>query len=229
MEKIGRKQLVLGEVILDRLRSVRGSKRLRNARDGFQQLHDAYVSKSDELTRLKADINAARDAVHGADKQLDETVRQLADRLIGAQMGPRANPFAPFSPHRASEITRLAYATELRMVRSLLNRVERAEPPKEVRQVVVRCRERADAVDRALRAISVPRARCEKVTSDLGSLAKQWRDAFQRLKIEAAAYWVDDRATREAIFARPEPIQRPVKRKRGRKTAVAALPVATRA
>ena len=229
MDRIGMKQLVSGEVILERLAGLRGSKRLRKAREAFAQIHQRYLDTAEEASRCNANIIAAREEVHAADEALDDAVRDLADCLAGARMGSRKNPFASFSPYGPSRITELAYATELRAVRSLLKRISRANPPSQVELAVARCRKEADHVDRSLRAMSVPRSKSEKMTSDLNSIAKRWREAFQRLKIEIAACWVDDPATRAAILAPPEAIQRPVKRKRPKKVAMPALPVATRA
>ena len=217
MNKIGKKQLVWGEVVLDRLEGSRRSKRVRRAAENFRRAHAGYLRAVEKVTACKADIRSAGRAVHAADAALDDAILELANRLVGAQLGPRRNPFESFSPHPPSRLTELGYAAELQAVRKLADRITQSRPPLGVRRGIRRCLELADAVDRALRETSRPRARYRKALADLETHIALWREAFQRLRVEATAYWIDDRATFAAVFAPPEAIQQPRRRKRARK------------
>src|SRR5262249_53881634 len=108
MSKIGKKQLVQGEVVLDRLEGARMSKRLRAAAENFQRVHDGYLRVIDEARIYRTDIRCAGRAVHAADAALDDAILELANRLVGAQLGPRANPFKSFSPHSPALFIELA-------------------------------------------------------------------------------------------------------------------------
>jgi len=216
MLRISQKQFVRGMVVLDRMDGARLSQRVRRAAEAFRRAHEDYLRGLEEIHDAQADLDRAGRGVYEADAALDEAILVLADKIVGAQLGSRRKPFASFSRHSPTKITKLAYATELNAVRSLCAKVSRVAPPGEVRVAIRVCLDQADTVEAALRKLSLPRTRFRQRLSALDERIKAWRDGYRRLKTEAAAYWIDDVTTLRAIFARPEPIQHPVRRKRNR-------------
>ena len=95
-------------------------------------------------------------AVGTADDALDAAVNVLADKMAGAQMGSRKNPFASFSKHAPSDVTSLAYADEVKEVLALTAKVKKGKPAADVAKAVSACEKLASEVTSALSKLSKP-------------------------------------------------------------------------
>jgi hypothetical protein len=147
------------------------------------------------------------------DGVLDAAVLVLADKMVGAGLGTRVKPLARFTKHAPSELTDLAYADEVREVRAIVAKIGKAKPASDVAKAVAACAKAADAVDKALRALPGPQSAYVKALGARDALLLTWQKALGRLKKHAAAAWDEDPSTLKAVFAPPDAVVAPVKRR----------------
>jgi hypothetical protein len=199
-----------GNVILDRLAATTVPGSLKASAADFKKTHASLVA----ATRAAEVSRGARDAVLGAlapaDDALDAAVGVLADKMAGAQMGSRKNPFAAYSKIAPSALTSLAYADEVKEVLAVAAKVKKAKPAADVAKAVATCEKLAAAVTSALGKISKPQLAYAKALATRDALLPTWTKSLGRLKKNAAAAWFDDPATYKAVFAPPERVQAPV-------------------
>jgi len=207
-----------GASVFERLKATGGPvpSLLKKPLATFKKAHAALdaVSKQVELARVKRD--EALVAIGAADTALDGNVRKLADALVGAGIGTRIRPFATLSPLTPSAMTELAYAKEVNAVRSLLAKIERKKNFARSSSLLQSCSRSADAVEKALNALTRPQAHYQKALAERDALLVDWTKAFNQLKKYAAVAWDDDGATVKVLFAAPQAIQAP-KKKQARK------------
>jgi hypothetical protein len=217
MKKISKKEIAQASVVLERLDGLRLSRKMKAAVENFERIHRAYIDGAARITVLRAKIEDLLAEVHSSDAALDGSVLRLADVLVASGLGSRGNPFASFTNHSPAVLTRLGYAREVHEVRALAAKLLRTHPPRAVASAIRNCSSRADDVEKALACLSQPRARLAHYVALLQPHVTAWRAGFQRLKTEAAAWWIDDRHLFRAVFAPPERVQIPIRRKRSRK------------
>lgn len=59
------------------------------------------------VDEARAKVQEAVDAVGDVDDRFDDTVNELADKMVGAGLGKRQNPFAGYSKHPPSKLVTL--------------------------------------------------------------------------------------------------------------------------
>lgn len=202
-------QRAYGTAVLDRLAGETLPAALKAPAKDFKAEHTLVekASKSTEAARALRD--AALEAVASADTALDASVELLADALVGAGLGTRAQPFASFTRRKVSELVKLAYATEAKEVRALCTAIRRAKPAPAVSRVVAACEKNLQQVDRAIAGLAKPQAAYAKALASRDALLPAWTRAIARLKRHAAVAWEDEPATIRATFAPPEGIAAP--------------------
>lgn len=225
MKNISKKEITRASVVLERLDGLRLSRRMKAALEGFQRTHQTYIDGAARIAALRAKIEDLLTEVHSLDAALDGSVLRLADVLVASGLGSRGKPFATFTNHSPAVLTRLGYAREVHEVRAFAARLLRSRPPRDVTSAVRNCLSRADDVEKALVCLSQPRARLAHYIALLQPRVDAWRAGFQRLKTEAAAWWIDDPHLFRAVFAPPERVQIPIQRKRTRKPVAPDAPV----
>src|SRR4051794_20986722 len=87
-------QVVQGEAIIERLAAVEVPPELSPYYKGFIEAQRAYGKSVEYVADAEASRDAALDAVGAADGVLDRHLFTLADRVVGASLGSRKNPFA---------------------------------------------------------------------------------------------------------------------------------------
>ncbi len=102
----------------------------------------AFKAQATSFEAAAARADAARGArddqmirVGQADAELDRSLDDLADALVGAKLGKRSEPFANFSKLSPSRMKELAYKKEVDAVAALLKALDKAKPPKAVASV----------------------------------------------------------------------------------------------
>ena len=158
----------------------------------------------------------------GLVRYFDTGIDALADRIVGAGLGTRKNPFAAYSRHAPSKLTELPYAEEPKAIRALGVELGRKSPPAEVTKALGKSLKDADALELALNKLIKPQAAYSKALGDRDALLPAWIKALSKLKKHAGAAWDEDVATYKAIFAPPGALQAP-KKKRAKTTAAKPL------
>jgi hypothetical protein len=143
--------------------------------------------------------------------------------MAGAQMGTRKNPFASYSKYAPSDLTALAYADEVKEVLAMCAKITKAKPSPDVAKSVAKCVALANAVTKALAALTKPQLAYTKSITTRDALLLTWSKSLSKLKRTAAVVWFDDDATYKSVFAAPAKVQAPVK-KRAKRMATKAAP-----
>jgi hypothetical protein len=211
-----------GDVILERLATIPVPGSLKGVVAGFRTAHAALVASNRAAESTRADRDAALAAVGAADDALDLSVVVLANKMVGAGMGNRKNPFAGFSKHAPSAMTKLAYAEEVKEMAALTAKVKKGKPAADVAKAAAACDKLANAVTAALAKMSKPQLAYTKSLATRDGLLPAWLKSLSQLKKNAAAVWFEDPATYKAVFAAPERVQAPVKARAKKKAAPAA-------
>jgi hypothetical protein len=182
-------------------------------------------NKLQAAERAVEDAHAARDAalenVGAADAVLDRSLDVLADSLVGAGLAPRANAFRGFSKYAPAAMKKLAYAFEVRAVQKLVAAVARSSPPKTVKKAAAASGNAAAQANRALRALAKPQALYSTALADRDALLPEWKRAYERLRVNAQAAWIDTPAVYKAVFAPPDAVAGTTKPRRAKRRAKA--------
>ncbi|MFS8072050.1 MAG: hypothetical protein ACMG6S_37245 [Byssovorax sp.] len=207
-----------GAIILERLSGTTVPVGLKAYIVAFKKAHDDYEAAAvvADTTREKRDL--ALDAVGETDDAFDTGLDVLADKMVGAGLGTRQNPFAAYSRYAPSKLTELPYAEEPKAIRALGVALTRKKPPADVAKALAKSLKDAVGLEVALNKLIKPQAAYSKALGDRDALLPAWAKALGKLKKHAAAAWDEDVATYKAIFAPPGAIQAPTK-KRAKKTA----------
>lgn len=184
---------------------------------------EAAAATVDEAEQGKSD---ALDAIGESDEALDASLDTYADELSREKLGPRLNPFKPFSKHPPSAMKNLAYANEVEAVRELVAEVAKKKPPAPVTKAGAACLARAAAVDKALKAYGKPATAYQKALKERDARLPELQKAIKTLKVHAASAYADDAATLATLFAPPEAVQAPSPRRAPRKKAANGAPEA---
>jgi hypothetical protein len=216
-------QQTVGTVILDRLATTTVPTSVKPIVADFKKIHTELLTASHAAEDARGDRDAALSVVGTADEALDAAVMTLGDKMTGAQMGTRRNPFEGYSKYAPFKLTSLAYADEMKEVLTLVAKVKKAKPSADVTKAVNTCEKLANGVAMALAKLSKPQLTYAQTLAARDSLLPVWTKSLNKLKKHAAAAWFDDSATYKAVFAPPDRVQAPV-HVRPKKTAAAATP-----
>ncbi len=211
-----------GAQVLERLSSVSGGipAAVKPQMTVFAKRHGAY-----EAAAIAADeAEAARDAVleqlNAVDEQFDGDLHLLADKMVGAGLGSRAQPFNGFSKYSPSKLAGLPYAKEPAAARELAVAIQKKKPPAEVSKWVTKCLKHVESIEGALKQLAVVQAEYKKALGAREALVEDWSKALGKLKKAASLAWDDEPATYRAMFGEPSRIHAP-KAKRAVKKKVA--------
>lgn len=206
----------LGAAVLSRLEEeeVEVPKSVAAHVAAFKSAHDGFEKAAVATDAARAKRDKALAMIGRADETLDATIDPLADKMVGAGLGSRQKPLGKASPFSPTKLKALPYKTELEAVRTLVANVTAAKPPADVKKCADECLKAADAVATALEGLTGPQAAFHRARGARDALLVGWTKAFAKLRINAKAAWHDDRATYEAMFAAPEKVQRPVKKRK---------------
>lgn len=213
-------RLVEGDVILDRLAEVDVPALLSSPVSAFGQAHQEFKVASESVRSAEERRDAALAQVGKADGLLDVALDDLATELVAAKLGPRKNPFAPFSKHSPSDLRRLGFRAEADAAQELAAEISKAGPPANVSKAVGDLLTRISSVRGALVATTPPEAAYDRALADRNEALVGWQKARTRLEVLARAAWADAPEIFRSVFAPPPAVQAP--RKARRKAAGAA-------
>jgi hypothetical protein len=148
------------------------------------------------------------------DTALDTSLDDYADAVSAAKLGPRVNPFKPYSRHAPSALKDLPYAKEPAEVRDLVAAVAKKKPPVAVTKAGAVCLKRCAAVEKALKDFGKPAAAYQKALATRDAILPELQKALKTLKTHAASAFADDAATLATLFAPPEALQAPKQRRK---------------
>ena len=207
-----------GAIILERLSGLTVPVGLKAHIATFKKAHGDYEAAAVVAEGAREKRDHALEAVGETDGTFDSGVNVLADKMVGAGLGTRKNPFADYSTHTPSKLTELPYAEEPKAIRALGVALTRKKPPADVVKALAKCLKDASELESSLNQLIKPQAAYSKALGDRDALLPAWSKALGKLKKHAAAEWDEDVATYKAIFAPPGALQAP-KKKRAKKTA----------
>lgn len=216
-----------GAAVLERIKDSGAPASLKAlvAQFGRVQKELQAAERAAQSARIARDT--ALEQVGAADTTLDRSLDALANRLVGAGLGPRQNAFRGFSKHAPAAMKKLADAAEVRAVQQLVAAVGRRKPPSGVRKAVDACASAAARSSRALRALAKPQALYATSLAARDALLPGWQRAYERLRLSAKAAWVDTPAIYRSVFAPFDAVAgttRPRRAKRRRKATAKAAP-----
>lgn len=217
-------QQVYGDTLLMRLgRSPRAGALKREAQ-AFKGAQNGYTKACDKVAASQARRDDALLAIAEADDGLDHALLTLADRLVGAGLGLRKNPFADYSSYSPSRLTALGYAEEAKEARALLAALRKKKLSADLGASVKAALLATEKVAAALKGLAAPQADYEAAMQDRDGLLLQWNKALGRLKRAAAVVYDEDRAGYRALFAPSTEVLTPVRRTRKKAPKPAAPP-----
>lgn len=205
-------QLIQGRVILERLAGVAVPAPLKPHVTTFKKAQDEYDAATRRAEEARAKRDAALEVVGNADDTFDEGIPDLANKIVGAGLGKRQNPFAAFSSYAPSKLTALPYAEEPKAITALAAELNKKSPPTDVAKALARSLKDAKALEGALAKLIQPQAAYQKALADRDALLPGWTKALRKLKRHAAALWYEEATTYQSIFAAPGAVQAPKKR-----------------
>ena len=211
-----------GAIILERLSGTTIPAALKAQVVAFKKTHDGYEAAAVVADTARGKRDVALEVVGQMDDTFDTGINALADKIVGAGLGTRRNPFAAFSKHAPSKLTELPYAEEPKAIRALGIALTKKNPPAEVTKALAKSLKDADGLEVALNKLIKPQAAYSKALGDRDALLPAWTKALGKLKKHASAAWDEDVATYKAIFAPPGALQAP-KKKRAKTTSAKPL------
>lgn len=203
----------LGMVLLERLADMEVPTILKSPLKEFRSQHQAFETASFKAENARAIRDEALAMLGKCDEALDRAINNLANKLTGAGIGNRKNPFTEFGAYSPSALAKLSYVVEIKEVRALVRKVSKAKPTTVVQKILNECLKRADAIEQALKKLNGPQMEYEKSLKERDNLLSDWDRSFRRLKRYAAVAWDGSEATYQAVFAPPPDVQRPVLRR----------------
>jgi hypothetical protein len=212
----------LGAAVLERIKETGVPKSLKEYVTAFARAQSDLKAAETAVNDARAARDAALDRVAAADVALDQSVDVLANRVVGAGLAPRNNAFRGFSKHTPSALKRLPYGKEAREVEKLVSAAGRAKPPAAVKKAAAASASAAASANRALRALTKPQAAYATRLSARDALLPAWKHAYERLRVNAKAAWIDTPAIYKSVFAPPDAVagtSQPPRAKRRSKSA----------
>jgi hypothetical protein len=205
-------QRTYGRIVLDRLAGTSISATLKPLVVAFTKTHGAYEGAAVLADEARAKRDEALDAVGDADDVFDPGVEILAQKLAGAGIGTRQNPFKGLSKYTPRQLTDLPYAEEPKAIRALADALAKKKPPADVTKALAKSLKDAAAIEAALGKLVKPQVAYAKALAQRDALLPAWTKALRRLKKHANAAWDEDPETYKAVFAPVEAVQAPKKR-----------------
>ncbi len=202
-----------GDATLDRLADLDLPQGLAPHVKRFAAAHGAFKKAAEKADEAKKKRDQALAAIGAADADLDETIDPLANSMIGAGLGTRRAPFGDASPHSPTELKKLPYTKEVAATRDLVDKVSAKKPPAGVKACLNASSAAADASEAALNALTAPQAAYSRALGARDALLPEWSRSFAKLRVNAKAAWHDEPEIFASVFAPPEKVQRPVKKK----------------
>jgi hypothetical protein len=201
-----------GMVTLERLDGLGAPAALKKVAAAFRVVHEQFDAACAAAEAAREARDKALAAVGDADDVLDASLEALAKAMVGAGAN-RKNPFAEVSKHSPSELASLAYAEEARAVMQLVRNATRNGAPDPVKRAAGTCERNARAVEVALQDLTRPQAAYARQLAARDALLPGWTKAFRTLQRHAAVAWDDDEATYKAVFAPPDAVVAPKKKR----------------
>ncbi|APR80179.1 Hypothetical protein A7982_05526 [Minicystis rosea] len=202
-----------GRAILTRFAEITLPRDLAPFLVAYRKSYEGYDARAEVVDAARTKRDDALELVGDADDLFDTSVSILADKMVGAGLGTRKQPFAKVSSHSPSALAALPYAEEPKAIRGLGDKLVKLEPPSDVAKALSVCLKNASAIENALGKLAKPQAAYDKALRERDALLPELSKALRRLKKHAAAAWDEDPATYAAIFAPPDAVQAPKKRR----------------
>ena len=207
--------LAQGKAIVTRFADQKGvSKTLAPHVASFTGDYTQLAAAAVKVEKAQAARDKALGKVGGQDDVLDPSVLDLANTLVGGGIGERKNPFAKFSKYTPSTMVDLPYATEAGAVHDLCAAIKAKTSLPVVLKAVQQCDDNATAVEQALDDLVAPQTAYVQALGERDALLPGFQKSLQRLKKHAGAAWADEPAIYKAVFAPPDRLQQPVKRRK---------------
>lgn len=190
-----------GAAVLARMKENGVPKGLRSYVTTLGKEQSALEAAGRAADDARVERDAALDELGAADTALDASLDVLADKLVGARISPRTQAFRGLSRYAPSRLKQLGYADEAREVGKLVTAVKRKKPPAAVAKAAAACGSAASRSSTALRALSKPQAAYSRQLAARDALLPAWKRAYERLRVNAKAAWIDDPALYKSVFA----------------------------
>jgi hypothetical protein len=185
-------RVTYGNAVVSRFTEIGIPKELKTDFAAFKAQHGTFLKHTGIVQKAKLSYDAASTKVARLDAGRDTTILTLADKLPGAGLGARANPFARYSKYAPTRIVSLPYVAETEEVRSLLSGIQGEDPPKDIAALCVEGAKQNEAVNVALGGLTVPLAALNEARTKRDTAIPDWEKHFRRLKDAAKVAYRDE-------------------------------------
>ncbi len=210
-----------GDAIVERLKAE--SATIAKLGKPFIEIHRRFQAAADVADKAEDARDAALATVNGADKVLDVSIFGLADGCVAAKLGTRMKPFAGLSPFAPSALVELGYARQLVEVRKLSAAIKKKKPSGPLAKALAVVDKNANAVEAALKKLSVPQKKYGDALAARDALLPEWEKQLRSLERKVAAELDDDIAA-AALVAPASDVQVPRKKRASKKKPAAPTP-----
>jgi len=204
-------QILFGDAVIERIQDANPA--LKPKAKNFIDVHRQFSTAEELVQRCDSKQKDALAEVNRLDAILDESVEDLANAVVSAKLGARINPFKELSSYAPSRLTQLAYATELVEVRKLVAAIGKKKPGAELKKACAACLKNAAAVEKALKALTGPQSNHASAMNKRDKLLVIWEKGLNTFKKHANVILDDEPEDYTALFAAPESVQVPRKRR----------------
>ena len=195
-----------GDAVVSRFTDIGIPKELKTDFAAFKAQHGAFLKYAGTVQKSELAYDAVAARVAKLDAGRDKTILALADKLPGAGLGARTNPFARFSKYAPTRIVSLPYVAETSEIRSLLAGIQGEDLPKDIAALCAEGAKQNEAVHTALAGLSVPLAALNEARSKRDASIPDWEKHHRRLKDAAKVAYRDEAGRFEALFAEPDAV-----------------------
>lgn len=168
---------------------------------------EAFIKVDTKLQQLaehegktEAAENAVMIEVGECDVARDTLLPELALALATAKLGPRVNPFKPFSKFSPALMSRLPFAEETKAIVDLCANVTKAKPPAPVKAIVKSLLKENARVHVALDRLDGPTTAHEEALFARNQFMPQWHKALSNLRVQMKAALASRPGAYEALF-----------------------------
>jgi predicted RNase H-like HicB family nuclease len=185
--------------------------------DAVQNAKEAlriYEESLSTTSRLAAVLDQKQQEVFDEDEKLDKKLEELATVFIGTGLTQRAKPFGTFSPYSPARLAGMKLAREIQEVGKLVTNVTEAKPPQPVVPVLAELLGVASQVRVKLDGLTQPQDDFDKASKARSDSRLELKRSMRKLRLHAELAWPDDKDKLNRLFAPPEDVQDPVRRKR---------------
>lgn len=195
-----------GDAVVSRFTEIGIPKELKTDFAAFKAQHGAFLKHTDTVQKSERGYDAVSTKIANLDAGRDKTILALADKLPGAGLGARTNPFKRFSKYAPTRIVSLSYVAETTEVRSLLAGLQSEALPKDIAALCAQGAKQNEAVHAALAGLTVPLAALNEARTKRDTAIPDWEKHFRRLKDAAKVAYRDEAGRFEALFAEPDAV-----------------------